>query len=40
MCILDLSKVLMYDFYYNHLCKLYGNENIKLNFTDTDSYCV
>ena len=37
MCVLDLSKILMYDFYYNHLKAKYGL-NCQLNYTDTDSY--
>ena len=39
MSILDLSKHLMYDFYYNHLKKLYTH-NIRLLYTDTDSLIV
>ena len=36
MCVLDLSKHLMYDFYYNKLKKQYG-EHCQLLYTDTDS---
>ena len=39
MCILDLSKVLMYNFHYNHMLPKYGVDMLQLLFTDTDSLC-
>ena len=39
MTILDISKLHMYQFYYDVLKKKY-HENIELVYTDTDSYVI
>ena len=39
MCILGISKILMYDFYYGFLKPMYGDK-IRLLFTDTDSLMI
>ena len=39
-CILELSKHLMYNFYYNVLLKRFPNKTGTLLMTDTDSLCV
>lgn len=39
MCVLELSKVLMYNFLYKHLKPKYG-DNIQVVYTDTDSFIL
>lgn len=39
MSVLELSKVLMYDFYYNFMKPKYG-ENVEMLYTDTDSFML
>lgn len=39
MSILDLSKTVMYDFYFNHLKTTY-KEKVNLVYTDTDSFVI
>ena len=36
--VLDLSKLLMYDFHYGRMLTRYGYEYVNLYFTDTDSH--
>ena len=36
MCILELKKVLIYEFYYDYIKNKYGNKS-SLSFIDTDS---
>src|SRR5437899_2217143 len=38
-CVLELSKLLMYQFHYEYILKKYPNNRAKLLFTDTDSLC-
>lgn len=39
MSVLDISKVLMYDFYHGHLKDKYG-EKVQMVYTDTDSFIL
>ena len=39
MCVLDLSKTLMYRYFYDHLKMVYG-DNCRLAYTDTDSFIL
>ena len=39
MSILDLTKLLMYDFFYSELKRMY-QDNVHLAYTDTDSFIV
>ena len=39
MSILDISKILMYEFWYDYIIPKYGDE-VKLCYTDTDSFII
>lgn len=39
MAVLDISKMVMYNFYYNHLKNQY-NRDVQLLYTDTDSFII
>ena len=38
MTVLEVSKLLIYDFRYNYMLSKYDKKNIHLMFTDTDSF--
>ena len=39
LSILEISKILMYEFWYDYIKPKYGN-NVKLCYTDTDSFII
>ena len=38
LAVLDLSKILMYDFYYSYMMEVVDSERCKLLYMDTDSF--
>ena len=39
LSILEISKILMYEFWYDYMKPKYGNK-VKLCYTDTDSFII
>ena len=39
LCILDISKILMCEFWYDYMKSKYGN-NVRLCYMDTDSFIM
>ena len=39
MAILDISKIVMYEFWYDYMKPKYG-DNVKFCYTDTDSFII
>ena len=37
-CVLELSKLLMYEWYYDKMQPYFGEDNLELHFLDTDSF--
>ena len=37
-CVLELSKVLMYEWYYDKMQPYFGEDNLELHYLDTDSF--
>ena len=39
LCVLEISKIIMYEFWYDHVKNKYGNK-VRLCYTDTDSFVM